>query len=97
MEKLEASSKCTQAKVVGTIISISGALIVAFYKGPSINAPLSPASLHQSLHSSRSDWMIGSFFLSLEYLLVPVWYIILVNYLPPQKKIEFRIHESSSS
>lgn len=83
MEKLEASSKSTKAKVVGTIISISGALIVAFYKGPSI----SPASLH----SSRSNWMIGSLFLSLEYLLVPVWYIILVTNaptpLPPQKKM----------
>ncbi|KAL8475540.1 hypothetical protein ACS0TY_028264 [Phlomoides rotata] len=79
MEKLEASSRSTRAKVVGTIISISGALIVAFYKGPSISVPLAPASLHQSLQSSRSSWMLGSLFLSLEYLLVPVWYIILAH------------------
>ncbi|PIN23556.1 hypothetical protein CDL12_03719 [Handroanthus impetiginosus] len=77
MEKLAFSSTSSRAKVVGTIVSISGAFIVTFYKGPSINAsPSSPVSLHQSLHSSQSNWMIGSLFLAVEYFLVPVWYII---------------------
>ncbi|CAA0820210.1 WAT1-related protein [Striga hermonthica] len=78
MEKVTLSSTSSRAKVVGTIVSITGAFIVTFYKGPSINATQSthPVSLNQSLHSSQSNWIIGSLFLSVEYLLVPVWYII---------------------
>ncbi|KAL6518855.1 hypothetical protein OROHE_017608 [Orobanche hederae] len=79
MERLALSSTSSRAKIVGTIVSISGAFIVTFYKGPSINiaAPPSPVSFDQSLHSSsQSNWMIGSLFLAVEYFLVPVWYII---------------------
>ncbi|GFP98906.1 wat1-related protein at3g28050 [Phtheirospermum japonicum] len=79
MEKVALSSTSSRAKVIGTIVSISGAFMVTFYKGPSINAPpSSPVSPHLSLHSSssQSNWMIGSLFLAVEYFLVPVWYII---------------------
>ncbi|KAL7100753.1 hypothetical protein ACP275_08G014500 [Erythranthe tilingii] len=76
MEKVALSSTSSRAKIIGTIVSISGAFVVTFYKGPSVNAP--PISLHQSLQysTSQSNWMIGSLFLSVEYFLVPVWYII---------------------
>ncbi|KAL0377460.1 UNVERIFIED_CONTAM: WAT1-related protein [Sesamum radiatum] len=77
MEKLALSSKSSRAKVVGTVVSISGAFVVTFYKGPSISSSSStPFSLHQSVHSSQSNWMIGSLFLAVEYVLVAVWYII---------------------
>ncbi|KAK4417738.1 WAT1-related protein [Sesamum alatum] len=77
VEKLALSSKSSRAKVVGTVVSISGAFLVTFYKGPSIISSSSTAvSPHQSLHSSQSNWMIGSLFLSVEYILVAVWYII---------------------
>ncbi|KAL0450635.1 UNVERIFIED_CONTAM: WAT1-related protein [Sesamum latifolium] len=77
MEKLALSSKSSRAKVVGTVVSISGAFVVTFYKGPSISSSSStPVSLHQSVHSSQSNWMIGSLFLAVEYVLVAVWYII---------------------
>ncbi|EYU44714.1 hypothetical protein ABFS82_08G014600 [Erythranthe guttata] len=76
MEKVALSSTSSRAKIIGTIVSISGAFVVTFYKGPSVTAP--PISLHQSLQysPSQSNWMIGSLFLSVEYFLVPVWYII---------------------
>ncbi|KAL2240493.1 UNVERIFIED_CONTAM: WAT1-related protein [Sesamum indicum] len=77
MEKLALSSKSSRAKVVGTVVSISGAFVVTFYKGPSISSSSStPVSLHQTVHSSQSNWMIGSLFLAVEYVLVAVWYII---------------------
>lgn len=76
MEKLEPSSTSSRAKVVGTLVSISGAFVVTLFKGPSIN---SPPDKHQILHSSRSNWIIGSLFLTIEYILVPVWYIVLVR------------------
>lgn len=84
MEKLKLSSSSTRAKLIGTIVSISGAFVVTFYKGPSINAPpSSPTSLNLALGSSGSAWIIGSLFLTVEYILVPVWYILVVTYLPP--------------
>ncbi|CAA2994609.1 WAT1-related At3g28050-like [Olea europaea subsp. europaea] len=76
MEKLEPSSTSSRAKVVGTLVSISGAFVVTLFKGPSIN---SPPDKHQILHSSRSNWIIGSLFLTIEYILVPVWYIVLTH------------------
>ncbi|KAL3624212.1 hypothetical protein CASFOL_033028 [Castilleja foliolosa] len=78
MEKVALSSTSSRAKIIGTIVSISGAFIVTFYKGPSLTAP-SPVAPHLFLHtpsSSQSNWMIGSLFLAVEYFLVPVWYII---------------------
>lgn len=83
MEKLELSSTTTRAKLAGTIISILGAFVVTFYKGPSINTSLSSSpSLNRLLDSTRSDWIIGSLFLTVEYMLVPVWYILVVTNLP---------------
>ncbi|KAK4477401.1 hypothetical protein RD792_016622 [Penstemon davidsonii] len=77
MEKVALSSTSSRAKIAGTIVSISGAFIVTFYKGQSISStPSSSVSLHNSLQSSQSNWMIGSLFLSVEYFLVPVWYIV---------------------
>ncbi|KAK4393026.1 WAT1-related protein [Sesamum angolense] len=77
MEKLALSTKSSRAKVVGTVVSISGAFVVTFYKGPSISSSSStPVSLHQSVHSKQSNWMIGSLFLAVEYVLVAIWYII---------------------
>ncbi|KAL0350976.1 UNVERIFIED_CONTAM: WAT1-related protein [Sesamum radiatum] len=77
MEKLVLSSKSSRAKVVGTVVSISGAFVVTFYKGPSISSSSStPVSLHQSVQSTQSNWMIGSLFLAVEYVLVAIWYII---------------------
>ncbi|KAH6774457.1 nodulin MtN21 /EamA-like transporter family protein [Perilla frutescens var. frutescens] len=91
MEKLALSSTSTRAKLVGTIVSISGAFVVTFYKGPSINAASSSApSLHQLLDSSQSNWIIGSLFLTVEYILVPVWYI-LVTHIMKEYPSEFTI------
>ena len=36
MDVLDLRSSITQAKIMGTIVSISVALIVVFYKGPTI-------------------------------------------------------------
>ncbi|XP_042024510.1 WAT1-related protein At3g28050-like isoform X2 [Salvia splendens] len=93
MEKVELSSRTSRAKLAGTIISISGAFVVTFYKGPTINASFSssPPSLHQLvLDSPRSDWIIGSLFLTVEYMLVPVWYI-LVTHIMKEYPSEFTI------
>lgn len=80
MEKVAIKSLSTQAKVLGTIVSISGAFIVTLYIGPPIIIALrSSHSLHQTLKSSDQSWAIGGLLLTAEYILVPLWYIVQVQ------------------
>ncbi|KAG9140707.1 hypothetical protein Leryth_006889 [Lithospermum erythrorhizon] len=80
MEKLQMKRISSRAKVLGTIVSIGGASVVTFYKGPRIISGFSPSTStlmqNQSLSSKPSDWVLGGFFLTTEYLLIPVWYIV---------------------
>ncbi|KAB1211741.1 hypothetical protein CJ030_MR6G023244 [Morella rubra] len=79
MENLSLRSSITRAKVMGTILSISGALVVVLYKGPTIiPAPSkSPSlSLHFPLGSSKANWIIGGLLLAAEYLLASICYIV---------------------
>ncbi|XP_050271304.1 WAT1-related protein At5g40240-like [Quercus robur] len=81
MEILALRSSITQAKIMGTIVSISGALVVLFYKGPTIISASSQSpslSLPSPPGSSQAnwDWVIGGLLLTAEYLLLSIWYIV---------------------
>ncbi|XP_020960650.1 WAT1-related protein At5g40240 isoform X2 [Arachis ipaensis] len=84
MEKISPKSWSTQAKIVGSLVSILGALIVVLYKGPTlISASSSP---HQSPHvdflkdsSPQQNWVLGGFLIAIEFILVPIWYIVQTN------------------
>ncbi|KAK8587774.1 hypothetical protein V6N13_086748 [Hibiscus sabdariffa] len=77
MEKVEIRRSATQAKIIGTITSISGALVMTFYKGPKIiSSSSSVVQLQSPLESSRSNWIIGAFLEAVTFLLVSFWYII---------------------
>ncbi|XVF58119.1 hypothetical protein PTKIN_Ptkin07bG0037300 [Pterospermum kingtungense] len=85
MEKLDWEKTSSQAKVMGTIISIIGAFVVTLYKGPPIViafTPIQPLSSPETnlasggLHSANPNWVIGGVFLTAEYILVPLWYIV---------------------
>ncbi|KAK7274458.1 hypothetical protein RIF29_15548 [Crotalaria pallida] len=80
MEKVALRSRSTQAKILGTAVSISGALIVVLYKGNTILSASyqqqSPAADSQLGSSSQSNWVLGGSLLAIEYLLTPIWYII---------------------
>ncbi|XP_059670190.1 WAT1-related protein At3g28050-like [Cornus florida] len=80
MEKLALRSSSSRAKIIGTILSISGAFVVVLYKGPPVIVTSFPSiSLRQPLRSPGSNWVIGGLFLATQYILVPVWYIGLVQ------------------
>lgn len=82
MEKLALRSLSTRAKLIGTIVSISGAMVVVLYKGPIVLSSTSSSSSLRallSLESSQSDWVIGGVLLTAENLLISIWYIIQVN------------------
>lgn len=78
MEKVALRSSSTKAKVLGTVVSISGAFVVTLYKGPRLLPLPAPSnSSHQPiLLSHQSRWVIGGLCLTAEYILVPMWYIV---------------------
>ncbi|XP_039032185.1 WAT1-related protein At5g40210-like isoform X2 [Hibiscus syriacus] len=55
MEKLDLGIKSSQAKSLGTLVSITGAFVVTLYKG---------LPLHQVLRIPHSNWIVGGFFLA---------------------------------
>ncbi|KAK3016548.1 hypothetical protein RJ639_006595 [Escallonia herrerae] len=78
MEKIEIRSLSSQAKIIGTILSILGALVVVIYKGPTLVRTSSNPSvlLYQPLKSSESDWIAGGLLLTADYILFSIWYIV---------------------
>lgn len=81
MEKLDIRSLSSQAKIVGTIVSIAGALVVVLYEGPRIIKSASPQPRlhsHQTLNSSQTNWIIGGVLLTADYLFLSTWYIVQV-------------------
>ncbi|KAK7395699.1 hypothetical protein VNO78_16265 [Psophocarpus tetragonolobus] len=83
MEKVALGSSSTKAKIIGSLVSISGALIVVLYKGPIILSTSSsqPSSTAHSPmdSSSQTNWVLGGTLLAIEFLLVPIWYIVQTN------------------
>lgn len=79
MEKVEIRSLSSQAKILGTIISIAGALVVVLYEGPTVIRSNRRSVLsHQPLNSSRSNWIIGGLLLIADYIVLSLWYIVQV-------------------
>ncbi|MBA0713555.1 hypothetical protein Golax_012582, partial [Gossypium laxum] len=67
MEKLELKSSKSQIKVLGTLVSISGALVMTLYKGPPILSPPIQPHLHLSpstMLTTSKNWLIGGLFIA---------------------------------
>ncbi|EXC31604.1 Auxin-induced protein 5NG4 [Morus notabilis] len=83
MENMDVRSSVTRNKIIGTVLSISGALVAVLYKGPTLLSPASSSpselvslSLQYSSETSRTNWVLGGLLLALEYLLCSIWYIL---------------------
>ncbi|KAE8721217.1 Nodulin MtN21 /EamA-like transporter family protein isoform 2 [Hibiscus syriacus] len=88
MEKLVWSSNSSKAKVMGTIISITGAFVMTLYKGPSIFKASKPSmSLHQPLNltgtnlvaGANPNGVVGGAFFTAQFTLNTLWYIVLTQ------------------
>ncbi|KAE8717359.1 hypothetical protein F3Y22_tig00110050pilonHSYRG00085 [Hibiscus syriacus] len=68
MEKLELRSSKSRIKILGTLVSISGALIITLYKGPPIlSQPVQPHSEQSPstmLITTSNNWVIGGLFMA---------------------------------
>ncbi|CAI8605970.1 unnamed protein product [Vicia faba] len=83
MEYINLRSKSSQAKILGSTVSILGALVVVLYKGPMIISSPSKKPLH-TIDSpinltTQSNWILGGSLLVIEFLIIPIWYIIQTN------------------
>ena len=82
MENLDIRSSRSQIKIIGTLVSISGALIVTLYKGPPVGflpipSPSSPSedslTSQPSLLAMESNWVLGGLFLAFACLSAAIW------------------------
>uniref|UniRef100_A0A2N9G642 WAT1-related protein n=1 Tax=Fagus sylvatica TaxID=28930 RepID=A0A2N9G642_FAGSY len=76
LEKLDLRSSRSQIKIIGTLVSISGALIVIFYKGPPIqfsNNSLPPQPSPSTVLATTNNWILGGFFLAIASLSLAIW------------------------
>ncbi|KAJ4867764.1 WAT1-related protein [Raphanus sativus] len=81
MEKVNLKERSSVAKVMGTILSLVGALVVVLYHGPRVFVASSPPYLNfrplsPSLSSSNSDWIIGGCLLTIKDIFVSISFIL---------------------
>ncbi|KAI8528359.1 hypothetical protein RHMOL_Rhmol12G0143600 [Rhododendron molle] len=83
MEKLDLKSKSSQAKCIGTVVSILGAFTVTFYKGPPIifGSPSSISVLHEEAVQIQSpvpqqNWVIGGFLIASGSFILAILFIV---------------------
>jgi len=85
MEKLNIGSSISQIKVTGTVLSISGALLVTLYKGfpiTSFRFQHSPTQPLPSFLAQTSNWTIGGLFFATASLCLALWNITQVRSMP---------------
>ncbi|XAR65043.1 hypothetical protein NMG60_11008998 [Bertholletia excelsa] len=78
MEKLNFKAWSGQAKSIGTITSITGALIITLYKGPQImfSAGIVLSSPLEPLLFTQSNWLLGGLLLATSSFLLAMLYIL---------------------
>lgn len=80
MEKIVFRSSSSRAKIIGTIVSIAGSLVVVFYEGPTVFSSTSSGSFHPPLSSlPLSNWLIGFSLLVAARVLFSFWSIIVTE------------------
>ncbi|XP_004498807.1 WAT1-related protein At5g40240-like isoform X2 [Cicer arietinum] len=83
METINLSCKSSKAKILGSTVSILGALTIVLYKGSTIipsSSTQPPPIIDSSIAStSQSNLVLGGSLLVIEYIFVPIWYIIQTN------------------
>ncbi|KAL5582505.1 hypothetical protein UlMin_014947 [Ulmus minor] len=76
MEYVDIRRSSAQAKIIGTVVSVSGALVAVLYKGPVLVPSPSHISLHHPLKTPQPNWILGGILLALDQLLTSATYIL---------------------
>lgn len=81
MEKVALRSRSSQAKILGTIVSISGAFIVTLWKGPPLMGFSSTSNSYLHLPVAQySNWALGGLLLTVTCFSSAAWKIFQVGY-----------------
>ncbi|GLT70535.1 hypothetical protein SLA2020_426090 [Shorea laevis] len=75
MEKIDLRNSKSQIKILGTLVSISGAIIVTLFKGPSIVGPVAqsqPQPSPSTMLTTTNSWVIGGLFLAAAGLCIAI-------------------------
>ncbi|XP_012092057.1 WAT1-related protein At3g28050 isoform X2 [Jatropha curcas] len=75
MEKLNWRTSSTLAKSIGTIVSVGGAFILTYYKGPPV-LMTPPLNTSHGLLVQLSNWVIGGLLLAVDCVMTSSWVII---------------------
>lgn len=78
MEKLNWKANSTQAKSIGTLVSITGAFIITLYRGQAIinNHPSLHLSSNKLGSSEQFHWIIGAVFLATHSFVLSLLFIV---------------------
>lgn len=77
MEKVDIRSSSSRAKLIGTIIAISGATVFTLYQGPEIFKTIrSPKTPDQLLLSQPSNWVFGGLILVIAGIFSSMWHVL---------------------
>ncbi|KAK9699431.1 hypothetical protein RND81_08G173000 [Saponaria officinalis] len=76
MEKLEIRKWSSQAKCIGTITAIVGAMVVTLYKGPTLITQIPSPPPPNNLFAQSSNWPLGGLLLIISSFLGTTGYIV---------------------
>ncbi|PON76356.1 Plant-drug/metabolite exporter [Trema orientale] len=80
LERVKIKEVRSQAKVIGTVVSFSGALLMTLYKGPVIDLFWTRNTNHQSSSSSGGDsdkhWVLGTLFILIGCVAWSCFYVL---------------------
>ncbi|CAI9277059.1 unnamed protein product [Lactuca saligna] len=77
MEKIDTRNSSSLAKLFGTIVAISGAMVFTLYKGPEIFHTNSSSNSHNHLLLSQaSDWVFGGLILVMAGIVSSIWKVL---------------------
>ncbi|KAI3824911.1 hypothetical protein L1987_06384 [Smallanthus sonchifolius] len=66
METISFGSLVTQAKFIGTVVSVAGAIMVTLYEGPQILSSPLKSEILKNLIGLPSNWVLGGIFLAID-------------------------------
>ncbi|KAD2080487.1 hypothetical protein E3N88_41874 [Mikania micrantha] len=93
MERIDIRSSSSLAKLLGTIITISGAMLFTFYQGPTIFNPIPLLdSSNRLLMSQASNWIYGGLLLVMSGIAIAIWNVLqsaMAREYPDQQTIVF--------
>ncbi|EXB44370.1 Auxin-induced protein 5NG4 [Morus notabilis] len=77
IEQIKIKDVRSQAKIIGTVVTLSGALVMTLYKGPVIDMIFwSTKSTHHTSNSSDKHWLAGTLFILIGCVAWSCFYVL---------------------